>query len=128
MFRRTRVELSNHFEKWVYFLKNLSTLDVIPEILNEPVFQKAFHTAEIVNLKPRQAKQYQQSLLDYWSNQAVIETARKEGHYEGLAEGELKAKLAIAEQLKQQGMSLAIILQITGLSEADLHNAHYPAR
>lgn len=88
----------------------MADIEEIPRILNEPVFQKAFEVAEVANLRPMQARQYQKSLLDYWSNKAVLDTAFAEGKEEGLAEGELKAKLTIAQQLKAQGLALEIII------------------
>ncbi len=39
-------ELQTKFDKWCYFLKNLSSFDHIPTILNEPIFQKAFETSK----------------------------------------------------------------------------------
>ncbi|MEN9460515.1 MAG: hypothetical protein RIS84_535 [Pseudomonadota bacterium] len=98
----------------------MADIEEIPRILNEPVFQKAFEVAEVANLRPMQARQYQKSLLDYWSNKAVLDTAFAEGKEEGLAEGELKAKLTIAQQLKAQGLALEIIIQATGLSQAEI--------
>jgi predicted transposase/invertase (TIGR01784 family) len=49
-FTKTEKQLKTHFDKWCYFLKNLETLDHIPQILNEPVFMKAFEVAEVANL------------------------------------------------------------------------------
>lgn len=132
LFNKAANELNSHFEKWVYFLKNLADIEEIPRILNEPVFQKAFEIAEVANLRPVQARQYQKSLLDYWSNKAVLDTAFAEGKEEGLvegiakgkeeglAEGEFKTKLTIAQQLKAQGFTLELIMQVTGLSQAEI--------
>jgi len=47
-----RHELKTHFNKWVYFLKKLETFDDIPAILKEPIFEKAFKTAEVANMTP----------------------------------------------------------------------------
>lgn len=114
----------------------MADVEEIPRILNEPVFQKAFEVADVANLRPMQARQYQKSLLDYWSNKAVLDTAFAEGKEEGIAEGivkgkeegliegiekgEFRAKLAIAQQLKAQGITLEIIMQATGLSQAEI--------
>ncbi|ALG69130.2 Rpn family recombination-promoting nuclease/putative transposase [Beggiatoa leptomitoformis] len=87
LFDKKAEELENHFEKWVFFLKNLADFEEIPRILNEPVFQKAFEIAELSNLKPNQARQYQKSLMNYWSNKAVLDTAFAEGKEEGIIEG-----------------------------------------
>lgn len=88
-------------------------MEEIPRVL---VFQKAFEVAEVANLRPMQARQYQKSLLDYWSNKAVLDTAFAEGKEEGIAE----TKLSIAQQLKAQGFALEIIIQVTGLSQAEI--------
>ena len=42
LFTEQEHELETHFEKLVYFLKNLESFDHIPAILNEPIFQKGF--------------------------------------------------------------------------------------
>jgi hypothetical protein len=36
------MKLATHFDKWVYFLKNLASFDHIPSILNKPIFHKGF--------------------------------------------------------------------------------------
>ncbi|MEN9849576.1 MAG: hypothetical protein RL368_2316 [Pseudomonadota bacterium] len=126
LFDKTEAELSNHFEKWVYFLKNLANIEHIPQILNEPVFQKAFEIAEVANLKPQQARQYQESLFTYWTNKAVLDTAHAEGKLEGIqegiAEGEAKAKLQLAKQFKAEGIALDVIMRITGLSQQQIED------
>jgi predicted transposase/invertase (TIGR01784 family) len=54
LFTKQEHELETHFDKWVYFLKNLESFDHIPAILNEPVFQKGFEIAELSHLTARQ--------------------------------------------------------------------------
>jgi len=42
-------------------------------------------------------------------------------HYEkGLQEGEFKAKIETAKKMKKEGLSLDLIIKITGLSKKDL--------
>jgi len=88
------------------------------------------------DVSSKQARQYQRRVLDYLSNKAVLDTVRaagfakgfaagfeqgfSKGKEEGFAEGELKAKLIIAQQLKAQGVTLEIIMQATGLSQAEI--------
>ncbi|WP_353572843.1 hypothetical protein [Candidatus Albibeggiatoa sp. nov. BB20] len=45
-----------------------------------------------------------------------MDTAFSDGKIEGKAEGELKAKLETATNLKQMGMTSEVIAQATGLS------------
>ena len=120
LFRKQEHELENHFDKWLYFLKNLENLDEIPGILDEPVFQKAFQIAELANLSPDQHTAYEQGLLDYWTTKAAFDTARAEGREkgreEGIKAGKEEGKKEIAAALKQKGLPLEQIVEITGLT------------
>lgn len=42
LFNKQESELTSHFDKWLYFLKNLESFDHISTILREPIFEKAF--------------------------------------------------------------------------------------
>nr|VFK20424.1 MAG: conserved hypothetical protein (putative transposase or invertase) [Candidatus Kentron sp. LFY] len=95
LFTRQAHELETHFDKWLYFLKNLESFDHIPAILDEPIFQKAFRTAELANLSHEQYTAYEENLLDYLGVKAAMVTARNEGKAEGRAEGEIEGKIAV---------------------------------
>jgi predicted transposase/invertase (TIGR01784 family) len=84
---KKKVELVTHFDKWVYFLKHLSKFDHIPAILQEPIFEKAFHTAEVSNMSEAQHKAYEQSWLDYISMNAVVNSALDQGLEKGIRQG-----------------------------------------
>ncbi len=71
-------ELQTKFDKWCYFLKNLSSFDHIPTILNEPIFQKAFETSRLANLTEEQRRAYDENLIQYWGFKSAIETAVEE--------------------------------------------------
>lgn len=112
MFKKQAHELETHFDKWIYFLKNLETFDHIPSILNEEIFKKGFDIAEISHLKPKQYEAYQKSLLEYWEVKNVMETSFEEGKIEGKIEG----KSEVAALLKQQGVTIEVIMASTGLT------------
>ncbi len=78
LFTKKEDELESRFDKWCYFLKHLQDFDHIPAILNEPIFQKAFKTAELANLTSEQRDKYDYSLIQYWDMKSVIETAVEE--------------------------------------------------
>ena len=105
MFKKQAHELETHFDKWIYFLKNLETFDHIPSILNEEIFKKGFDIAEISHLKPKQYEAYQKSLLEYWEVKNVMETSFEEGKIKGKSERE--REMAVA--LKKQGVAIEII-------------------
>lgn len=52
--------------------------------------------------------------------QQGLQKGKLEGRYEGLLEGKKEGKLETARKLKQKGMDLAEIAEITGLSPEDL--------
>jgi predicted transposase/invertase (TIGR01784 family) len=87
-FNKTESELTTRFDKWCYFLKNLETFDHIPTILQEPIFEKAFHTSEIGAMSQKEYDIYKESLMSYWESKGMIETAKEEGRMEGRVEGE----------------------------------------
>jgi len=111
LFNKQEHELETHFEKWIYFLKNLENFDHIPAILNEPIFQKAFKTAELANLNQEQYENYEKNLIDYWSAKAVLETAIEQGREEGAQQKALE----IARALKHSGLPAMQIAAATGL-------------
>ena len=132
LFNKQADQLQTHFDKWVYFLKNLENFDHIPAILNEPIFQKGFEIAELSHLKPTQFDDYQKSLLDYWEVKNVKDTAFGEGLMEGLSqglsqgltqgrkEGEDIGIRKIAKALKDQQLPIALIIETTGLTAEDI--------
>jgi predicted transposase/invertase (TIGR01784 family) len=92
-------ELKAHFDKWLYFLKNLESFDKIPDILKEDIFEEAFRVAEIANFTPAEISEYEESLKTYRDNINVIETAKEEGREEGREEGEKNKAIEIAKNL-----------------------------
>jgi predicted transposase/invertase (TIGR01784 family) len=117
LFNKQEHELKNHFDKWLYFLKNLDSFDHIPAILKEPIFEKAFNTLEEANLTREQLEQYQKSLLTYWELKGVVDTA----YDDGKADGKLEEKLEIARNLKQEGFPIEMIEKVTGLSVEEIN-------
>jgi len=82
LFKLQDYELKTKFDKWCYFLKNLESFEHIPSILNEPIFQKAFGTAELAGLSADQRDKYEQSLIQYRDLKSALETAVEEREIE----------------------------------------------
>jgi flagellar biosynthesis/type III secretory pathway protein FliH len=148
VFQKQEHELKTHFEKWIFFLKNLENFDDIPAILNEPVFQKAFHEAEIARFSPDERQAYEESLFDYvelreslkTSKEDGLEQGRKEGleegrkegleegrkegleegRKEGLEEGRKEGILSVAKTMKNNNVPIDQIAGFTGLSNEQI--------
>ncbi len=119
LFNKTENELVTHFDKWCYFLKNLENLDHIPAILNEPIFQKAFQTAQLANLSPEQRAIYDENLMQYWGFKSAINTAVEEA-VEAAVEAAvettvIETSIKIAKNLIMADLSDEVIQQGTGL-------------
>jgi predicted transposase/invertase (TIGR01784 family) len=124
LFLKTESELETRFDKWCYFLKNLDTFDHIPTLLKEPIFEKAFHTAEIGAMSIEEYKIYTESLMSYWESKGMIDTARDEGRIEGeikgRIEGEKKGRIEIVKKGIEMGMTDEEIFLLTGVEKPEI--------
>jgi predicted transposase/invertase (TIGR01784 family) len=120
-FTKQENELETHFDKWAFFLKNLESFNDIPQILKEPIFEKAFETARVSNFTSHQRDEYEQSRLNYIGLKAVSDTAKEEGELKGKEEGKLETKLQIAKEMKKAGESLDKIILYTGLTSREIN-------
>jgi predicted transposase/invertase (TIGR01784 family) len=111
LFNKKENELETKFDKWCYFLKNLENFDQIPSILNEPIFQKAFGTAELASLSAEQRDRYEQSLIQYRDLKSALETAVEEKQIE-IAKSLLATTLPNEEIAKHTGLTVQQIEQL----------------
>lgn len=131
-FTKSEGELVTRLDKWLYFIQYLEDFQDIPSIFKDDVFEQAFEKAEISNYTESERRDYEDSLKVYRDLKGVIDTAfdegklegliegKLEGKQEGLEEGQLKSQLAIAKKLKDSGMDMVFIMEITGLSVAQI--------
>lgn len=99
-----------------------------PVALQERVFERLFRIAEIAQFSTKERDEYEDSLKVYRDLKNVIDTAveeastkaKAEGYKEGIKKGKKKEKLAIAVSLKNAGMSLQQIIEITGLPQDEV--------
>jgi len=111
-FTKKENELETHYDKWCYFLKYLENFDDIPQILNEPIFEKAFHSAELAAMSEKERDEYEQSKLVYAELKSAIDTSKEEGAKE--------ERYKIAKGLKEKGVSIQIISLTTGMSNNEI--------
>lgn len=124
-FTKTETQLITQLDKWLFFIKNLQDLQVIPMMLqNHAIFEKAFKTAELANLNRDEWLKYEYSLKTYRDNLATElyakEQAFNEGLEKGLEKGQQQRNVEIAKNLKNLNMSPEYIQQATGLSLAEI--------
>ena len=131
-FNKAENELEGMFEKWMFVLRNLSRLMERPKALQERIFNKLFEAAEIAKFTKTEYEAYEDSLKIYrdWVN--TIKTAQyrgheegfEEGHAEGLeegrAEGRAEERLKNAKAMKEKGIAMDLIAEITGFDREEI--------
>jgi predicted transposase/invertase (TIGR01784 family) len=110
-------ELESRLDKWLYFIKHLEDFQSIPEMFNDAIFIQAFEKAEIAKYNADEMYDYQQSLKVFRDNKNTFDYAKETAFDEGLTEGIIK----VAKALKQNGVSMDIIIKTTGLSESEIN-------
>lgn len=90
-FEKKPHQLRTRFDKWCFFLKNLESLNHIPNIFKEPIFMKALSTAEIDNMEPLEYVAYLAAMnaeMDYeLAMEANAARAEKRGMERGIEKG-----------------------------------------
>jgi predicted transposase/invertase (TIGR01784 family) len=87
LFKKKRHQLKTQFDKWCFFLNNLENIDKIPNILNEPIFMKAFDVATVNNMDPNDYILYQISKSKKYDMEILQDEARERGMEQGLEQG-----------------------------------------
>ena len=111
-FNKTEDELVTMFDKWMFVLRNLTTLLDRPKALQDRIFEKLFKQAEIAKYDDIERRQYEASLKEYWDYTSTLDTAERKGE-------KRKAK-EIAIDMKADGVPVATIAKYTGLSAEEI--------
>ena len=129
-------DCENDFERWIYVLKNMETLQRLPFKARKAVFSKLEEIVDIASLSKEERMKYDESIKVYRDNLAINAFAREEGRKEGWEEGWEKGMEKgrkegmekgrregieeTARKLKQMGMPAISIVECTGLSAEDI--------
>ena len=119
-FTKKEDECETDFERWIYVLKNMETLQRLPFKARKAVFEKLEQIVDIAAMSKEDRMKYDESIKVYRDQLVMMEFERQqgkaEGLAEGLAEGEAKERLKNARGMKAAGIAPDLIAQITGLS------------
>jgi len=107
-FNKTLDELETHFEKWLYVLKHLRTLQEMPVRLQERIFKKIFEIAEIAKMTDAESFEYEHSRKQLNDLKNSLDTAEEKG----VAKGSIE----IAKKMILKGIDIEEIAEITGLT------------
>lgn len=105
-------------EQWIYFL---NTGD-IPADATAPGLEEAREKLRIERMSKAELAAYYHHLDNVVVLRDNILTARGEGRMEGLAEGEAKERLKNAKAMKEKGIAMDVIAEITGLTSEEIQS------
>ena len=130
-------------DKWFYSLKHVGRMERLPEELKVKVFERLFEACEIARFTPEEKLKYEHDMMTERDYTDILDTCRAEGlaegeakgraegKIEGLAEGEAKGKaeglaegkMEVARAMKAKGLGMALISELTGLSEEEIRKS-----
>lgn len=135
-FTKEESECETDFERWIYVLKNMETLQRLPFKARNAVFQKLEQIVDIAAMSKEDRMKYDESIKVYRDQLAVIEFERtkgleqgfaigkeegiKQGREEGREEGRENERLKIARNLKAAGLAPETIANATGLAQEQI--------
>ena len=118
-------ELTTNLEKWVYFIKEASNLNTIPKELENNVFKHAFEIARVSNMTKEEWEAYDMESMLIQDERGMIEAALEKGEKLGVEKGKIEGeKLGIkktAKNMKDKGLDINLICELTGLSIEDIN-------
>jgi predicted transposase/invertase (TIGR01784 family) len=112
-FDRTEEQLDGIIEKWVYFIKNAGSLTMIPKSAALiPELNNAYTQAAVFSWNKDELDAY-----EYWRMEATSDRYKM---IEEFDKGKFEGKVEIVRKLKQKGMAVEDVMDITGLSREEI--------
>jgi predicted transposase/invertase (TIGR01784 family) len=103
-------------KKWIYFINNASSLELIPKELEDlPAFKTAFETANTFTWNKKELEYYDRVGLRKADDIGALKKAKRKAKEEGMKKGKMKEKLEIAKNSISQGLDDKTISLITNL-------------
>ena len=108
-FKKEESECENDFERWIYVLKNMETLQRLPFKARKSVFEKLEQIVDIASLSKEERMKYDESIKVYRDQLATLDFAKQKGRAEGRAEGRVEGTLDVVRRMKAMSISVETI-------------------
>ncbi len=112
-FDKTEAQLEGIIDKWIYFIKNADNLTMIPKSAEAiPELNNAYTQAAVFSWTKDELEIY-----EYWRMEETSERYKMQEEYE---KGRAEERLENARKMKQLGVAVEIIMQVTDLSREEV--------
>ena len=115
-FMKSEAECNSFLEYWIYNLVNMNNLKEISFKDRKAIFDKLERLASQANLTEEERARLEEDWKNYNDYFNTIDFAKEEGR----TEGEIKKNLENAQKMKEMGLSLDIITQVTVLPHEEI--------
>ena len=123
-FTKRAEECVTDFEKWIYVLKHMTTLERIPFETQKKIFKRLAEVADSRCLSKEEMEKYEESQRQVDNYNLGMYSAWLEGNEkgikQGIEQGELAKSLDVAKNLLALGMPVSQIMQVTGLTKEQI--------
>lgn len=129
-FNKTVEECNTKLDQWIYILKNMPTLEIIPfDIKHDKALRQLDEVSRVAALKEEKRREYEASLREKRDRLAALDTALMEGRAQGIAEGraegKAEVKLSVAKTAIGMGFDNEAIAKLTGLTDSEIEKLRY---
>jgi predicted transposase/invertase (TIGR01784 family) len=100
-------------ERMLYVLKHSQDIKKPTGWLTEGIYARLLHAFEVAKFMKGKLIRYIRDMMDERKRVSEMNTYERRGR----AEGKVQERLANARKMKELGMDIALICQVTGLSE-----------
>ena len=103
-FNKEEEECETDFERWIYVLKHMDTLDRMPFKARKAIFERLERIGSMANLTPKQRAQYEAEWKMYNDYYNTLDFAVEKGMKKGMEEGMEKGLQKGLEEGLQKGL------------------------
>ncbi len=126
-FKKKEAELTTMLEKWIYFLKHASDLQVMPENTDAVDLKAAYDIAERFRWSRDDLEVYDYLSMKVQDERGALVVAERRGEKRGIEQGDKAARIATARVMLADGLDAAIITKYTGLTIDELVHLSLPS-
>jgi predicted transposase/invertase (TIGR01784 family) len=120
-FNKTEEQLQGIVDKWIYFIKNADNLTMIPQSAAAiPELNNAYTQASILTWTKDELDIYEYWRMEETSDRYKLEEEFEKGIEKGIEKGRTEERLENVRKMKQLGVAVEIIIQVTGLSREEI--------